>query len=234
MSIVKRVLRVVALAAAVISQPSLGAIYKWVDSDGNTHFSQTPPPSVEQTNYPEVAEVNTSAYGGSGVTKRNGRLYCGDRRLPSSDDPIVQLSNIQYGMSNWGHSLQRQQKRRSELTLQRHSYDPNSSRYQSLNRRIAKADKSIRDLQCALSWGPKQSKKLQQARREFEATLQAARDDFKRYKNRCGPKPDIQGITRDPRALEWARCQNAGGTETHNRKLRRLKSLEARASALND
>ncbi len=228
------ILRSIAVAAALLAQPSHAAIYKWVDSDGNTHFSQTPPPSVGQTDYPDIKEVDTSVYGGSGVTKRNGRLYCGDKRLPSGKDPIIQLSNIRYGMSDWARALQRQQERKNKMLAQRSNHQSDSSMYRSINKRIANTDKSIRDLQCALRWGPKQTKKLQQARKEFEATLQAAREDFKRYKNRCGPKPDIQGYTRDPRALEWARCQNAGGVETHNRKLRRLKGLEARASALND
>ncbi len=234
MSTLRYCLQIVALVTATFSLPLQAAIYKWVDSDGNTHFSQTPPPSSGQTNYPKVNEVDTRAYGGSGISKRNGRLYCGERRLPSDKDPIVQLANIRYGMDNWQWTLQRQQQRRSEMVLQRQGRNPGTSMHRVLTNRIASADQSIRDLQCALRWGPKQTAKLQQARQAFEATLQAARDDFHRYKNRCGPKPDIQGYTRDPRALEWARCQNAGGTSTHNKKLRRLKRLEARASALND
>lgn len=234
MSLIFKLLRLATIAAAACSLPAQGAIYKWVDSNGNTHFSQTPPVPRAATDYPEVAEVDTGGYSGSGVSSRNGGLYCGERRLPSDDDPIIQLANIRYSMSGWAASLQRQQSRRDEMVLQRLDHSAESSMHRSLSDRIASADKSIRELQCALRWGPRQSAKLQAARTQFERTLQAAREDFKRYKNRCGPKPDIQGFTRDPRALEWARCQNAGGVATHNRKLRRLKRLEARASALND
>lgn len=34
-----------ALAIAILATPASAAIYKWVDEQGNTHFSQTPPPA---------------------------------------------------------------------------------------------------------------------------------------------------------------------------------------------
>lgn len=35
------------LAVAVLATPASAAIYKWVDEQGNTHFSQTPPPAKQ-------------------------------------------------------------------------------------------------------------------------------------------------------------------------------------------
>lgn len=36
------------LAAAVLATPASAAIYKWVDEQGNTHFSQSPPPAKQR------------------------------------------------------------------------------------------------------------------------------------------------------------------------------------------
>ena len=206
-------------------------IYKWVDSDGLTHFSQYPPPLAQANPDTEVSKVQSKS---NRLTTKDGKPYCGDLRLPSNEDPIYLLGDVKIQESNWTTQLERKQEQldeRRRLQMSSGRSGSSSSSYQQYRDRIVA---SINDLKCGLSWARKKEIELQPEYDKFQSEYQAALDGFEQYENRCGPQPEISGYTTDPRALEWARCQRAGGVDEHNKRVRELKRLKSIASSLED
>ena len=90
-------------------------IYKWVDSEGRTHFSQQPPPAAEDSQYRDVVQVQKKRSFAEKIRIVNGERFCGDLRLPSNSDPVIQLINTKSQIDNWRRSIDRQDERKRQL-----------------------------------------------------------------------------------------------------------------------
>ncbi len=219
------------LLAAV---PAHAQIFKWVDSDGRTHFSQTPPDTQEA---PEVAKIVRIKQKNSRYKQVNGIAYCGDRKLPGRKDPVDQLLEVTGQIENWTDSIQRLQLQKSEVVKQKTQRDlsyRNARSYSSnsFQQRIRSIDERIADLNCAIDWAKQQKTDLADTREKFLADYEKSVQEFEAFKNQCGPRPDIEGYTTDPSAKEWMRCESARSTKEHNKRLREVKRLKTIAGLL--
>lgn len=209
-------------------------IYKWVDNEGRTHFSQQPPPTVEDRQYPEVVQVKKKRTFADRIRTVNGEKFCGDLKLPSNTDPVMQLINTKSQLDNWSRSIERQNEWKRQLLNRQSRYSSSGSNYDRNRNAITAVNHKIKDLKCGLEWAESEIESLQPDGAAFQREYAAAVEEFERFKNQCGPKPDIQGYTNDPRALEWGRCESARSTREHNKMLRKLKGMKALAQMLEE
>ncbi|TCJ83238.1 DUF4124 domain-containing protein [Cocleimonas flava] len=209
-------------------------IYQWTDSNGQKHFSQTPPPKVQGKKAPKVEIRKEKFKINRGVKKTKHGSFCGEISLPVSDDPVIQLANVEYRQKHWLADIQRQQKRLRKFFDEQYEFDRNPNKSGDNSGIIKRTEQNLEDLECAHSWSKRETARLFTVRKDTEEKLEAIREEYAEIKNRCGEKPDIQGWTNDKEAIEWAKCEsNSSGISKHNKKLRELKAMESKASILN-
>lgn len=201
-------------------------IYEWTDSNGQKHFGQTPPPKQAGKKAPKV-EVRKGNYRQIfGITKREGKLFCGNILLPQVDDPIIQLANANEKVIYWKKDAIRQQQKLLE-------YYNRQLKGNSQEDIIDYTKMRIDNLECALSWSKREVLRLQKSRKAFVSKLEKTREEFSDLKNRCGKQPDIKGWSTDKDAIKWAECKyRTSSIRQQNAKLRELKALEVKASIL--
>jgi len=85
-------------------------LYKWVDENGQVHFSQTRP----QQQAVSVTFVQVEGAGGIKPRENDGEIYCGETRVPfdADDEPLIQLANLR---GNIEHYRQRKTQHDREL-----------------------------------------------------------------------------------------------------------------------
>jgi len=209
-------------------------IYQWTDSNGQKHFSQTPPPKVAGKKAPKVEVRKEKFKLIRSIKKTKEGSFCGKISLPISDDPVIQLANVEYRQKHWLNDIQRQQTRFRKLFDEQREYDSNPNISGDNTNIMKRIETNINDLQCAHSWSKRETSRLSNVRRDTEQKLETMREEYADIKNRCGDKPDIQGWTNDKEAIAWAKCEsNSSGMRKHNKKLRDLKAMENKASILN-
>ncbi len=207
-------------------------VYKWVDANGQTHFTQKPPPENQAQAEAAVVKVQEQS---SKVYTKNGKSFCGDIELPSHEDPLYLLAEIRSRKESWEQQIVRkQQNLKRQLEVGRRSGGHLRSGASRHREKMDNILASIDDLKCTSRWARDKEIELEPNYQQFKKDYQAAQDSFDQYKNRCGPKPDIVGYTTDPRAKEWVRCERAGGTSEHNRRLREVKKMKSLAYALEE
>lgn len=209
-------------------------IYQWTDSNGQKHFSQTPPPKVVGKKAPKVEVRKEKFKLIRSIKKTKDGSYCGDIKLPISDDQVIQLANVEYKQKHWLKDIQRQQTRFKKFFDEQREFDTNPNKSGDNTNIMKRIETNINDLQCADSWSKRETSRLFNVRKETEQKLEAKREEYANLKNRCGDKPDIQGWTNDKEAIAWAKCESSSsGIREHNKKLRELKAMESKASILN-
>lgn len=211
--------------------PVSAQVYKWVDSEGQTHFTQSPPPDHQANNNSSVVKVEAKS---NRINSKNGHPFCGELKLPANENPLYLLGEVKSQKSNWRSQLENKHKEIERIRQQQMSRGGLTSTSSSRNylKRMDEVKANIADLECGISWAGAKEIELQPEYEQFQQKYKAAVDGFEKYKNRCGPKPEITGYTTDPRAKEWARCQRAGGTSEHNRRLREVKKMKSLAGFL--
>jgi len=208
-------------------------IYQWTDSDGQKHFSQTPPPKIAGKKAPKVEVRKEKFKVNRGVKKINDNYYCGKIRLPSSKDLVVQLANVEYSQKNWSKDIQRQQKRITKFTDEQREYDSNPNKTGDNSKIIKRIRNKVVDLQCAYRWSKRQSAELVNVRKDTAEELETVREEYAEIKDRCGESPVTDGvISSNDEAVAWLRCKSSSRKE-HNKKLRELKAARNKASILN-
>jgi chromosome segregation ATPase len=132
---------------SALSNPSFaGKLYKWVDKNGVTHFSQTPPPEEETKAATERVEVrDTRAL----KPRKEGRhLYCGNERLRNfGDRPAVKIANFEQYLIDLNRNLGSLQERRAEAVARAWQYK--KAGYSDDVRRY---DNQIEVEQCKIDW----------------------------------------------------------------------------------
>lgn len=141
---------------AMLPDPSFAAkLYKWVDKDGVTHFSQTPPSQQEE---PTAAVERVNIREGQTVKPRKvGRhLYCGDERLNSfGDRSAVKIANLEQYVIDRKAQIESLQAQRAEAVKRAWEYKKSG-----LSDEVRRYDTRIEVEQCKLGWAESQLAEL--------------------------------------------------------------------------
>ncbi|MEJ2142374.1 MAG: DUF4124 domain-containing protein [Gammaproteobacteria bacterium] len=92
-----------------ITMPSAAQVYKWVDENGKTHYSQTPPPVEQKTSRVQKMQ-RTGALLKITPEKNGHNYYCGNLLLLSDrggDDILYE--NIKLSLRDWEIERNKQQ-----------------------------------------------------------------------------------------------------------------------------
>lgn len=217
------------LLLVLASQGHAAKLYKWVDKEGNTHFTQTPPPNDEAD--ADSVTVKQSNVATIPVTRKGDYEYCGSKRLPG---PYDDAKSILRGLANheedWRASLRSKEKSLNRAIKDESRYWDGQlrSRYRSssgnYNRdRQESLVKEIESLRCALDWADKKRTGLRTQEREFASKMKATERAYQAALDAaiqsCGYKPknyDDRNYDRD--LAKWNRCMRK-----HDSKLGRKK-----------
>ena len=136
----------IAICLAFLSPNVAAKMYKWVDEQGNTHYTQTPPPKSAQQ--ARQLKVHT----GSAVTvqKKGRNFYCGKHALPKvSENPAAAIAKLQDHIARWEENIIRSKENREQ-------YIKSNSRHSARNwfsAQLRKHDHEIAQRECRMKWG---------------------------------------------------------------------------------
>lgn len=236
----------VCFIAIVASSPAWsGKLYKWVDKNGQTHYSQIPPQKDQLKDSKAVKEK--SAGSSIPVNRRGDYAYCGDMKLPGPlYEPKRMLLGLGDRVDSWRKSLQqseqsltRQLRHLGEQTRRKNKYRSSSSNISYTDEAAEKRNSTsrrIKEYRCAIAWAERQKKKysdvkqevaydLKGAKANYQAALDAAHQD-------CGFEPkDFANANYNVKKSAWIKCMRP-----HDRKIRaskrNLRKLRKQANKL--
>lgn len=238
-------------AIALISSDALAAkIYKWVDQNGEVHYSQTPPKpkdSVAKENVESLTTARTIA-----PSKQGEYEYCGKMRLPGPYYDSKQiLRNLDRQVQSWQEAIGRLEKQYSvnnqlrELDqakrneqykryAQKSGYNYNSQTdYQSQQRQ--ENNRRIAEYRCAIAWSDSKKTELSDLKKELSYDVKRAKlsyqDALEAAQKECGFEPNdfSHPLYREKEKI-WQNCM-----KPHRSTLRSLKhKMERAISAAGD
>ncbi len=146
-----------------------GKVYKWVDENGATQYSQKPPPKSVNTS----SEVDVSQHANIMKPEKRGKDYfCGDYRLSKMrGKPARIISRLQENIINWQNEKERQYERRLNVTKRmnesinraldqrirnngrRYSSSSSSSYTDRHKKELRRYDRTIAQIDCKIKWG---------------------------------------------------------------------------------
>lgn len=197
--------------------PLLAAkMYKWVDDNGEVHFSQTPPVKGEDKVKSDSMSVQQTKASGILPRMREGYLYCGELQLPKGRKryPLT-APKLNKRIDSWTKS-----KKRSEESLKRYLAPKKSGRYRSysygkrttFNEQLERLQKPVRQYQCAIDWANGKIVAIREGRDGREGAYSKAKNNLNVAKSQqreiCGHEPpeyNTYGKDRD-RYLKWEKC----------------------------
>ena len=236
----------VSFIAIVATSPAWsGKLYKWVDKNGQTHYSQIPPQKDQLKDPKGVKEK--SAGSSIPVHRKGDYAYCGDMKLPGPlFEPKRMLLGLGDRVESWQKSLReseqsltKQLRYLGEQTRQKNTYrrsGSNISYTDTASEDRKQTARRIKEYRCAIAWAERQKKKysdvkqevahdLKGAKANYQATLDAAHQD-------CGFEPkDFANANYNVKKSAWIRCMRP-----HDRKIRasqrNLRTLRKQANKL--
>jgi hypothetical protein len=181
------ILFAIAVGSAISTSAFSASLYKWVDKDGNTHFSQTPPPQAEST-----ADIDQVQLRNNRVIKprKEGRdWYCGNDRLSNSfgDRPAIRIANLEQYIIDRRREMESMKERRMEAVNRSYRY-----RQSSLNQsdELRRYDTDIDEEQCKLEWAQGELAALGDERSKITDRIQTVQDGIAEIEQRkiarCG------------------------------------------------
>jgi hypothetical protein len=223
-----------ALSLLVSSPAWSGKLYKWVDKNGQTHYSQIPPQKDQVKDPSSVSEK--SAGSTIPVTRKGDYAYCGDMKLPGPlYEPKRMLLRLGSQVEGWQKSLRSSEeslthqlrslgdKMRREKKYKTYSSNSGISYTDSASERRKSTSRKIKQYRCAIAWAERQKKKyadvkqevahdLKGAKSNYQAALDAAHQD-------CGFEPkDYASANYNAKKSAWKKCMRP-----HDRKIRASK-----------
>ncbi|MEM7254648.1 MAG: DUF4124 domain-containing protein [Pseudomonadota bacterium] len=217
---------VLLLCLAIGFSPLVNAkTYKWVDADGNVHYTQTPPPASAKRS--KQLKVNVEKV--VRVEKRGRSYYCGNRVLPSNRSRAsTEIANLTQRIPDWRAEIERVKERRAEYVkanagrLDRAHAKKSMSRFES----------KVAEAKCAIAWAEERLASLDGERAEivnYHKELQETYDTVLRKKNaNCG-QDNRQGVIKvDAKYREHQQCIRPYDRELSKIK-RQLKSAKREA-----
>lgn len=144
-----------------------GKVYKWVDENGNTQYSQTPPPkSVNTSSELKMGSIANTV----NPIKRGKNIYCGESRLPNSDaKPARIISSLQQYLHDWRQEKERYYNSRMDVTRRmndrldqniqmRSKYNGRTMSHSNIDhykKQLRDFDKRIAQTDCKIRWAQK-------------------------------------------------------------------------------
>jgi len=220
-----------------ISAPTHAAkIYKWVDENGATQYSQKPPPKSVNTS----SEVDVGSRANLIKPEKRGKdYYCGDHKLSSiRGTPANIITNIQRSLINWQREKERQYEQRLNV-----SKKMNESISRSLDRRIKyngrgssssssyldrdkkslrQYDRKIAQIDCKIKWGQSKLEEYADEKKAITAKYESSMGMLNKLKERktaaCGEDKWEGVVVVDNEYRTYKRC-----AAQFNRQINRLK-----------
>ena len=206
----------IALYMVCVSPELAAKMYKWVDEQGATHYTQTPPPKSAQQG------KQLSVHTGSAVTvqKRGRKYYCGKRALPKvSERAASAIGNLQNHIASWEENIIRSKENR-EAYIKSNS---RRSARRSFSAELRKHDHEIAQRECQIKWAKEKLASFDDEKAsivEHHKELEALREQVERQKvSACGTDARKGVIVVDDAYREYKRC-----IRPFDRELRKLKS----------
>ena len=215
--------------------------YKWVDKNGQVHYTQTKPKGEAAK---EAGDIKASNISGSTlkVSSEGPHQYCGKMRLPGkTDDPKSVAVGITRNLPNWEKRLARTERSvKSHLANEKRRADKKFSANISTKKYYEKRDstderfrKIMRDkaeLTCALEWARGYRGQLHEVKKDIKNDLAKARERHQQAVDQgyaaCGHNPDeqnsVSSYTTEKRA--WRKCMRK-----YNSRIRSTKNAMRRA-----
>jgi hypothetical protein len=202
------------LLTLLISFPLHAAkLYKWVDKDGNVHYSQTKPLDAASPEAENAEEMNVSS---SVVkpTRRRGKMYCGDDLLPELDDSKARnISTLQRRIYDWEDSVNRRRERRADYAKSNDSLD---------RRRTNPFDREDDEDRCKIAWAKARLADMQGDKEQivgrYETVKKAITEVEEQKLAECGQDDRTGFVTVDDEYRRHRKC-----VDRYDRELRKLK-----------
>lgn len=195
-------------------------MYKWVDENGETHFSQTPPIQDETPVAQDQIQVHTTSASVLVPTSVDGELYCGELKLPrASGKRRMSLKTLNDKVRYWSKTLER-----SKQALDRY-LAPKRKRYSSsyrnksttFNEDLARYQKPVNEYQCAIDWANNKKESARAAEAEYLKERNKAQKDLDvataQMHRLCGEEPEKYNeySKKRERYLAWRKCTRKYG-----------------------
>ena len=222
--LLKTVLLGACLSLGMITSSNAAKMYKIVDAQGHTTFSQYPPKKSEVAADTTVESKNVSANSETSVSIEDGVQYCGKIALPSIQKKRT-FSKLSQTKKYWKRDLDREQER---LNKQTRDYDRHSNSGYRV-KSMGKKGKRIRDLRCALRWASAFDEKISAIKNQKTAHVEKIQNKLTaleaRRDNSCGLEPEFdpgaQGNKRKIRSWEICNRQYKNDIQKLKRNLYR-------------
>jgi hypothetical protein len=197
-----------------ISPLSIAQIYKWVDENGKTHYSQTPPPVKQKTKSVQKM-ATTGALLKIDSEKRGHYLYCGNLLILSDrgGDDIL-LENIKLSLRDWEVERNKQEKHIKSLKQPGTKWNQKKIRHEQ---------EKLAEYECRVKWSYDKLKQLTSfgyQARKTNAELEARYDYLKKQQDKHCPADSKRfgGILIGDAARDWYEC--------HDKYSRKMKSIK--------
>ncbi len=200
--------------------------YRWVDDDGQVHFSQTPPPEVQKKGISAVSNDMTLL----SVTRKGDTEYCGKLALPGPIGDMRRiLSKLPDREESWRDGLDRSEKKLEEFLgrqASKRGYGGNQQ-FEEQRQNLVNEKEQYR---CALAWARKQRASSAEVRASVKGELDQAKQRRQTVReeayDRCGHDPK----ERNPDTVTlgeqkaWDKCMRpySGSLRAAEREVERL------------
>lgn len=166
---------------STLSQPLLAQkLYKWVDKNGVTHFSQTPPPEQEATGA-KVQQLEARDTRELKPRREGRHLYCGEERLREyGDHAATKIANLEQQIIDLKRNINRMMERRADAINRSWTYQKNAH-----SSEVKGYDTQLAVERCKLGWAEDQLAELSGERKkiaERASTMSVAIEDIERQK----------------------------------------------------
>lgn len=166
-------------------------VYKWVDADGRTHYSQTPPPV--QSSPPDVKhlDVNTRPANTVLPTPFGNALRCGNILLPQQrEDQMRFLAAVNAELPGWEEQERNAKQEYNRLAHEMRMAGSADSQRSWFSARLDDEKRKWDEASCAVAWGRQQLEAGAESREAFlreHAAREQELAELERRQEACVP-----------------------------------------------
>lgn len=241
-------LMLILTAVFISSSAWAGKMYKWVDKQGQVHYSQIPPQKDQVKENSSISRKSDASE--ISATRKGDYSYCGEMKLPG---PLYKPKDILLVLGDrvesWTkllkqseHSLTTQLRDLDTKNRQVNKYKYNKYRDNSINytdtagERRKQTSRTIKQYRCALAWAEKKKKEFSDIKQELTHDIKGAEANYKAVLDAahkmCGFEPkDYSSPDYNNKKVEWKKCMRP-----HDRKIRvsgsNLQKLKSQSNKL--
>jgi len=232
----RRSIIIIMLTVLLLPIPThAGKIYKWVDENGATQYTQKPPPKSAST----TSEVDIGNHANIMKPEKRGKdYYCGDYRLNKvRGNSASIISNTQGNIVNWRREKERQYEQRLNVSkrinqsvsrsldrrIQYNGRGNTSSAYLDRDKKtLRQYDRKIAQIDCKIKWAQTKLEEYADEKKaitkKYESSVEMLNDLKKRRTAECGEDNREGVIVVDDEYRAYKRC-----TAQFNRQIKQLK-----------